>query len=331
MNMSGNGQRKKALLIEKYCNKTFAIHFVSAEGREFQIMDAFICPICLNIIKKEDSDVITLEDVPPKSVGGKPLLITCQPCNNVVGGKIESFLHNELLVSHLLKNPEGIPFKAEYTLNGVKIKGRYKISSIENQEIQCSIDSNDINNYPNFTQELDHNWDGANLEIKYDLTSVKRNDEYANLSILKSAYLLAFAKLGYMYILNNNLDTIRDQLQNPDRNVLKNSFLVAKGVEILQDLKDGVYYGYVENISCVLVVMTFKLKKKNALKHRAVVALPTPEAKDFSLYSQLSRMTNNKTINNVKEAEELPLEPIRAKIEWDTLGNTMPGTMLHNV
>ncbi len=317
--MSGNGQRKKAFLIEKYCKKTSEIHFVSSEGRDYQIMDAFICPLCLNLIKKKDSDIITLEDVPPKSVGGSPLLITCPSCNNVVGGKIESFLHNELLLFHLLKNPEDIPFKAEYTLNGVKIKGRFKIKSIENSEIQCSIDSNDINNFPVFTQEMDHNWDGANLEIKYNLTSVKRNDEYANLSILKSAYLLAFAKLGYMYILNDNLDPIRDQLQNPDIDVLKNSFLVAKGVEILQDLKDGVYYGYVENIYCVLVVMTFKLKKKNALKHRAVVALPTPEAKDSSLYFQLSRMPNNKKMSIKKEAEELPLEPIRAKIEWDSL------------
>lgn len=319
MNMSGNGQRKKALLIEKYCKKTSEIHFVSAEGREFQIMDAFICPICLNIIKKEDSDIITIEDVPPKSVGGRPLLITCQPCNNVVGGSIESFLHNELQVFHLVRNPEDIPFKAEYTLNGVKIKGRVKIKSIEDHEILCTIDSNDINNCPIFTQELEHNWDGSNLEIKYDLTSVKRNDEYANLSILKSAYLLAFAKLGYMYILNDNLDPIRDQLQNPDMDVLKNSFLIAKGVEILQDLKDGVYYGYVENIYCVLVVMTFKLKKKNALKHRAVVALPTPEAKDYSLYSQLSKMPNNKTMSIIKEAEELPLEPIFAIVEWDQL------------
>lgn len=317
--MSGNGQRKKALLIEKYCKKTFTIHFVSAEGRDFQIMDAFICPICLNIIKKEDSDIITLEDVPPKSVGGSPLLITCQPCNNVVGGKIESFLHNELLVFYLLKNPEDIPFKAEYILNGVKIKGRVKIKSIENREILCTIDSNDINNYPIFTQELDQNWDGSNLEIKYDLTSVKSNDDYSNLSILKSAYLLAFAKMGYMYILNDSLDLIRDQLQNPDKDVLKNSFLVAKGIDILQDLNDGVYCGYVENLYCVLVVMTFKLKKNNALKHRAVVALPTPGAKDSSLYSQLAKMPNNKTISIVKEAEELPLEPIHAKVEWDQL------------
>lgn len=319
MNMSGNGQRKKAFLIEKYCKKTSEIHFVSSEGRDFQIMDAFICPLCLNAIKKNDIDIITLEDVPPKSVGGSPKLITCKPCNNVVGGKIESFLHNELLLAHLLKNPEDIPFKAEYTLNGVKIQGRFKIKSIENHEIQCSIDSNDINNYPVFTQEMDHNWDGSNLEIKYDLTSVKRNDEYANLSILKSAYLLAFAKLGYMYILNDNLDPIRDQLHNPDKNILRNSFLVAMGVEILQDLEDGVYYGFVENIYCVLVVMTFKLKKKNALKHRAVVALPTPEAKESSLYSQLSRMPNNKKISIKKEAEELPLEPIHEKFELKSI------------
>ena len=92
----------RSSLTELFCDQTKAITFITSDGVDFHILDAFICPLCMNIINVEDKDKITLEDVPPESVGGKPILVTCADCNNTLGGRVDNYLYNELLVYHFL-------------------------------------------------------------------------------------------------------------------------------------------------------------------------------------------------------------------------------------
>ncbi len=311
MSVSKKRAKKRSILTEVYCNQTRSIPFVTADGVEFHIMDAIICPLCMNIINVEDEDKITLEDVPPESVGGEPLLITCQTCNNTLGNT-ESHLHNVLQVFYLLRHPDNHRYKSEFILNGVKIKGYINTDLIgEKPYIHCTIDANDVRNYPLFNSELDNNWDGGQLEIKSNLTSVKRNDKYTNIAILKSAYLMAFSKLGYMYILSNNLDSVREQIQEPDADILQNSFLIGRGLKMLPDIKDGVYYAKVDGTDCVLVIISFKHNNDDEICLRAAVALPHPNDNGNSLFSYLHNANKIKTITCLEDVTELPIRPIR--------------------
>src|SRR5262245_31174488 len=45
------------------------------------------CPLCLRIYPSPSA--FTVEDVPPKSVGGRPLLLTCYDCNSKAGHTID--------------------------------------------------------------------------------------------------------------------------------------------------------------------------------------------------------------------------------------------------
>ena len=61
----------------------------------------FICPVCLNPFSVDDLDTtkenhLTLEDVPPKSLGGKPTILTCKVCNNTAGQQIDVQLFNRM-------------------------------------------------------------------------------------------------------------------------------------------------------------------------------------------------------------------------------------------
>ena len=310
MSRSEQRAKQRICLTEEYCKKTNAIPFVTSDDITFNILDAFICPLCMNIINIEDIDKITLEDVPPESVGGKPILVTCANCNNALGGRVDNYLYYELLVYHLLRHPENTSFKTTFILNGIKIKGRMRLDlSSEHPKVQCTIDANDRVNYPQFTKELETNWDGCNLQVQSDITSTKRIDEYSNISVLKSAYLLAFSKLGYMYILQDSLDNIRMQILNRDKSILGSHYLIGRGIDLMPEVKDGVYYGLVENTHCVIVVMTLKLKKKNATNHRVVVALPHPDDKDDSLYEKIAMMNTVKTISNLEDVTPLPIRP----------------------
>ena len=320
MSRSEQRAKKRIRLTEEYCMKTNAIPFVTSDCVKFNILDAFICPLCMNIINIEDIEKITLEDVPPESVGGKPILVTCANCNNALGGRVDNFLYNELLVYHLLRHPENTSFKTTFILNGIQIKGRMKLDlNSEHPKVQCTIDANDRVNYPLFTKELETNWDGCNLQVNYDITSTKRIDEYSNISVLKSAYLLAFTKLGYMYILQDNLDNVRAQILNRDKNILGSHYLIGRGIDIMPEVNDGVYYGLIDKIRCVIVVMTLKLKKKDAISHRVIVALPHPNDKDDSLYEQIAKMDATKFVSNLEEVTPLAIKPMLVEKELNDI------------
>ena len=124
---------------------------------------------------------------------------------------------------------------------------------------------------------------------------------------------MAFSKMGYMYILQDTLDKVRAQILNQDKAILGNTFLIGRGIELMPDVQDGVYYGFVNEIRCVLVLMTLRIKKKNASNHRVIVALPHPDDKDDSLYEQLSKMNSIKEISKLEEAVILKTKHIKVK------------------
>ena len=321
MSRSEQRAKKRQLFTEEYCQKTKTIPFVTSDGVEFHIHDAFICPTCMNIINVKDTDKITLEDVPPESVGGKPILVTCAKCNNGMGGgKLDCYLHNELLVYHLIKHPENTTYKATFTLNGVKIKGRARLEINSGKpKWHFTIDANDRVNYSNFREELENNWDGCNLQVDFNITSTKRMDEYSNISILRSAYLMAFVKMGYMYILPEHLDKVREQIQNRDKNILGSSYLVGREIDMMPEEIEGVYYGIVNDVRCVLIIMNLQLKEKYATIHKVVVALPNPGESAMSLYSKLEKMEATKTVSIISEVGQLPIKPIRTAEKYDEI------------
>jgi len=57
----------------------------------------YYCPIC-QLGYCEASAItgeLTLEDVPPKSIGGKPILLTCRKCNSSAGHIIDAAIANK--------------------------------------------------------------------------------------------------------------------------------------------------------------------------------------------------------------------------------------------
>jgi hypothetical protein len=57
------------------------------------VTDRYRCPLCLKDFKREDAksgDALTLEDVPPANMGGKPLVLTCRRCNSSAGAALDS-------------------------------------------------------------------------------------------------------------------------------------------------------------------------------------------------------------------------------------------------
>jgi hypothetical protein len=87
---------------------------------------------------------LTLEDIPPRSLGGKPIILTCKSCNNTIGHKIDYHLLDRMLemdISKFLPNCKARPNLEKITLYKCHVSNRRMafpgIPSIEVSAIYC--------------------------------------------------------------------------------------------------------------------------------------------------------------------------------------------------
>jgi hypothetical protein len=155
------------------------------------------CPLCGNGFTKEAlvQDILTAEDVPPKSVGGRKILLTCQPCNNDQGSEIDSHAVKREKFVDSLTGRRIWPFEGQHTVGDSAANvqtyfgpGQVGIFYVPGQ--------NNPNNHGAYLEALD---DPANItqriRMRADFVWSK-----ADLSYLRAAYLASFAALGWKQI-----------------------------------------------------------------------------------------------------------------------------------
>lgn len=278
---------KRVYILELYAKQIESIPFVSSDGVKFHMVDAFICPLCLHTYAIGNTE-LTLEHVPPESVGGKPILITCKACNSNRGAYIDVCLMNELEIVHNLTHLDTIPQKTKLAFNGVEINAQTTFSKTDGFKFMISPDNNNPIEFEGFMTEVKNAKEGYKIKIVADITNRKRDYDLANVALLKSAYLMAFHELGYMYVLNANTNIIRAQIQNPKKNVIGNAFIIDSKNGVIENLSDGVYYAQLNNVGCVIVIMELKLRQSE-IKHRKAIVLPHPKDSHGQIYSELSQ------------------------------------------
>ena len=176
-------------------------------------VDFVICPLCMNEYKNVND--FSLEHVPPESQGGKDILITCRKCNPTAGHTIDSQLYKQELLKDFYANLEK-PRKIKFDIPEVSLNSsiEHKIGSQFN--IKISKDNNHPENIKKFksiasSYNENNNWH----ECKFSINKlIKYNPLQADISHLKSAYLIAFTQFGYRYIFRDELEIVREQINN---------------------------------------------------------------------------------------------------------------------
>ena len=316
-----SNKSKRDSILEHYAKQIETIPFLSSDGVKFHMADAYICPLCLHAYAIGNAE-LTLEHVPPESVGGKPILVTCKACNSNCGANIDVCLTNELEIVHNLNHLDTIPQKTRLAFNSVEINAQTTFSKTEGFKFMISPDNNNPIEFEGFMTEAKNAKEGYEIKVVANITNRKRNYDLANIALLKSAYLMAFYELGYMYVLNANTNIIRDQLQNPKKNVIGNSFVIDSKNDALENLSNGVYYAQLNNIGCVIVIMELKLRQSE-IKHRKTVVLPHPKDSHGKIYFELSqrigKIVNVRILNSVSH---LPVTSVKVDEKMsDLCGN----------
>lgn len=173
----------------------------------------YVCPLCLRAVKVES---LSREDVPPKSIGGRKIVLTCTLCNNraghdmdddmrleadlfnfATGGKIVD--HSAFLRTHAGRVPIQLSAEAR-SINAVVVQSATRPGEDKAIEADFSRVANE------------GKWHDYELHIEFEPFSAAK----AATSWLRSAYLAFFTLLGYRFILRPDMIVVRDRINNPD-------------------------------------------------------------------------------------------------------------------
>ncbi len=200
-----------------------------------RIIKSYICPICLKLFTSWKD--LTIEHIPPKSVGWKKRVLTCKSCNNTQGGQLDSQLPLVLNNKAFFKKKPNTSIDTTFHLAGYRSDGVTKISS--SGELNFHFDSSRTSPKNNKLIKgllVSNNSFAINAKLKLG------NRGKAILSIIRSGYLWAFADLGYAFLFNPNLNSYRNMILRNDYNsFLKGAVIIGdfnktfEGVNIITD------------------------------------------------------------------------------------------------
>jgi len=292
-----NSKERREFLLRIYIEEVEQLHISFPEGYDDMGKGSFICPLCLKLFNvgqlgEQVNSYITIEHVPPEILGGKPIVLTCKDCNSTCGHDVDVYLRNEI------EHHERAYFNGSKGHFSKYSHGGVEVNAITNEDkdgtVNISIERkrNSPIVFNTFIESVDASADDLNIDGRLILGDHKRNVIKADIAILKSAYLYAFYKLGYKYILSTKLNAIRKQIQNPNEDILPQYYLQSDHID--EKRQDDVYIATINGEEILAVLLTLKLPKSERI-HRYIIIMPTENERDLDFYNRLHTMLKDKS------------------------------------
>jgi len=261
--------------------------FPGARAKCFpEIQNPYICPLCERPFPRTaiDDGMLTFEDAPPKSYGGKPVALSCKPCNNALGSSLDAPLStldsNEMSPCRL-----GIDGVEVVAYQEIRPDGRFFVIP-ENQ--------NNPSHRERFFKGLEKVTNHAPGQLTYKRDVVKRRR--ADLAWLKAAYVVAFASWGYSYAFSPALRVVREQLRHTNEDII--------GQFKLENRKSPRHTRFI-----IYVREPRELEGVAVGMGHHVVLLPG-DARDMTIYERLTNaMKANPTISLTGDTYHWPTSP----------------------
>jgi hypothetical protein len=252
----------------------------------------YICPLCKEIFIEECLDQtlenpLTLEDVPPSKLGGKPLILTCKKCNNNAGTKLDRSLINHLKESEFILIREYGEVKSKISINNSP-PIRSIIKRGINKEWIFQIDfKNPI--VEKQLEYLKHNWDGSEVNFSFSITS----HDLVSSALLRIGYLIAFHYFGNQLLIAENIQPIIEQIRYPQKKILSHTGITE--LKIADKVDDGLHVlVQPKECKCYFVVFTLKLDQ---IKRQFGVFIPGPGQEGWNNYQNINDLKKHTIVN----------------------------------
>jgi hypothetical protein len=180
-----------------------------------------VCPLCDRVVTQKeleaDPQLLSVEHVPPKAVHGRRLCLTCRDCNIWAGHTLDSELARYERITHFSAGISLHPELARFTWDNVTLNirvrkegDRFTSFSVESANNPVFLDK--------LRQDLSASAESAlSAPIRAHLElSIRADVRRTYVSLLRSAYLIGFARLGYAFAFSKSMKIVKEQIRNPD-------------------------------------------------------------------------------------------------------------------
>ena len=160
---------------------------------------------------------LTVEHVPPRSFGGRKLVLTCKQCNDFAGHQLESHARKGENPADALLGAARQPSRVTVAAGGQRVTASLDVDQgmLELTIPPLNKNANDPRTLPAFWEALRRSGAG-----EPDLHLIFSGDAHvprrARVSWLRHAYLALFAIAGYRYVFRPGLGIVRKQIKEPD-------------------------------------------------------------------------------------------------------------------
>lgn len=289
------GIDKRKRIFDKYVIQLKALHEngLLPEQIEYKA-GVYLCPICLNEFIEEDlknvsANMLTLEDAPPKSLGGHANTLTCKTCNSRCGHEIDFHLTERLIeLDGRAFNPN-VESKVKLTHKGIQVQGTVKV----NESGGISIIHSEKNNNPEKLKKYIGSTGKDNI-VNIEFKPSRVDKLRLEIALLKSAYILAFEQYGYALILNKSYDIVREQLQIPNTEIYPEGFWTKQSS--FKKEHEGVHYLDSKDFEGFYSIFSLST---NATQHRYGIYLPVALARTNEIIAKLKEQVGGFRLNMV--------------------------------
>lgn len=179
----------------------------------------YACPICLHAFPTQSLSVgvLTDEHVPARSIGGRPLVLTCKPCNTRAGAILDIHAEvREAVIDFATGATGGRSLRAVVDYGTIKQTSNVRRDG--DTWTVLGVPKADPPGTPEAVGEAFDAWRAAHDgNPTFNLTLAETySRQKAQLSVVRAAYLALFAALGYRYVFGSAFHALRDQFTATD-------------------------------------------------------------------------------------------------------------------
>lgn len=168
------------------------------------------CPICLTpfTVDALADGRLSSEHIPPESVGGHELVLTCKRCNNSAGTKLDADAAVKELVRSAMAGTRQHRERVKAAIGDLRVNAEVHLSGG-----RYSLVVPHHVNKPGTADNLKAvAWPGSSMTVEY-----RRFSELgAKISWFRAGYLALFAVAGYAFALDHAMEIVRRQILECD-------------------------------------------------------------------------------------------------------------------
>ncbi|MBM3982419.1 MAG: HNH endonuclease [Planctomycetes bacterium] len=266
------GQERRQHLFKAYAAQLTAIGHAYADFPKIE--DTFLCPFCCQTFGQDALDApprLTVEHCIPESLGGTTGTSTliCAGCNNRMGASVDAHLSRKYEADAFLTGTSAKTKRVTVEMGRGRARADMKVTAGERTHVTVTFDR-DHSQPQEFDEAMRALEEGMKkpegFKWKFDV-NMGYKPKQTRVALLRIGFLMMFRQFGYPYVLDSNLAQVREQLLNPESDVITGPVEISLPSVPPRVNVVGIVQQPVELQSFVVVV---RLKSGSRALHKAI-------------------------------------------------------------